>query len=220
MLEMNLLPSSSWLHVPEDDTIKVKCLEKSTKFSQASKLQQLKCNSPSASVTTGSVAFLERYFSWTILSRPHFLTVPFNSLQWGQTVTFLALSKICLWRAFRTKYGNPGFITFIFSNFLSLSERRTREHVCKDNEHLLKFMVCHHNFIWLQLPVTSHQVVYITQLLAQSEVVSSLWSNLQLLQILLQQCMLSYYVRDLTLKKTRLTLKLGNQQWEGRDRRL
>ena len=131
--------------------------------------KQLKYNSPSASVTIGSVAFLERYFSWTILSRPHFLTVPFNSLQWGQTVIFLALSKICLWRAFRTKYGNPGFITFIFSAFLSLSDRRTREHDCKDNKHLLKFTVCNHYFICLQLPVTSHQVVYIIQLLAQSQ---------------------------------------------------
>lgn len=151
-----------WYHIGE-------VFRKNTKFSQASKLQQLKCNSPSASVTTGSVGFLERYFSWTILSRPHFLTVPFNSLQWGQTVIFLAFSKICLWRAFRTKYGNPGFITFIFSNFLSLSDRRTREHDCKDIEQLLKFMVCSHYFICLQMPVTSHHVVYTIQQLTQSQ---------------------------------------------------
>lgn len=114
------------------------CRKRHLKFSQACKLQQLKWNLPSAFLTTGSVAFLERYFSWTILSRPHFLTVPFNSLQWGQIVIFLALSKICLWRAFRTKYGNPGFITFILSDFLSLSGRRTREHDCKRHQTLTK----------------------------------------------------------------------------------
>jgi hypothetical protein len=47
------------------------------------------------------------------------------------------LSKICLRRDFRIKYGNAGFITFILKDFISLSDRRTREHDCKNTGTLL-----------------------------------------------------------------------------------
>jgi hypothetical protein len=51
-----------------------------------------------------------------------------------------------------------------------LSDRRTREHDCKDIEHLLKFMAFNHSHPL----VTSHKVVHVMHTLTQSQPAHSL----------------------------------------------